>query len=463
MEHIFSQKLGIWGFGVVGQSVLRFARMRGCESITIVDAKENAQSYIPESDRPFVQFFVQTSETIHAMLETCDFIIPSPGVDLRNYQDYKQKFVAELDIFQHYTTTPTIAITGSVGKTTLTTLLGSLLEKTGVSNKTAGNIGNGMLDLISERNTANYSILEVSSFQLEHIKQFAPFIAIISNIYPNHLDRHETMQSYTQAKLRMLQLQKESDYSIVPWELRELLIDKEQFPAQKLWHYPHEISAGFIKEYVSSEPLYTVYQGCIIAVIHGTMRQIIPISQLAEVSLVANWIALIATLEALNIDVSQLISQDMQLTIPKHRIEHIGTYHGIPFYNDSKATIPAATLAAVEKLNAQQLILFIGGVSKGVDRAPFFKSLEGKVKYLYCFGREANQLTQYAQSNNISADAFENLEHAIKQYATLAERGDCVLFSPAGASFDLFENYKKRGEVFKALVQQAFENLGRLR
>lgn len=454
MNLTFSQKLGIWGFGIVGQSALRFARKHDCTSIIIVDTKANADSYIPESDRPFVQFFTQTPETIATMLEICDFIIPSPGIDLRNYQDYKDKFVTELDIFQHYTTISTIAITGSVGKTTLTTLLGSLLEQAEILNKTGGNIGNGMLDLIIENEPIDYAILELSSFQLEQSQQFCPRIGIISNIHPNHLDRHETMYAYAQAKLNMLRPQTNSDFSILPWELQELVCNTHQFQSRKIWHHQYELSHDFILAYTSSESLYGIFENSIVALSNASIRHIIPLSQLPEISLIANWIILIATLETLNIDTRTLITPHMPLHIPEHRIELVATYRDISFYNDSKATIPAATLAAVEKLNAQQLVLFIGGVSKGVDRAPLLQSLEGKTKSIYCFGSEAAQLVQYARANNLNALQFENLEQAVDFYFNHAQPSDTVLFSPAGASFDLFTDYKNRGTAFKELVKK---------
>lgn len=452
MNEIFDRTLGIRGFGIVGQSVLRFASSHGCNSFVIIDTKPEAELLIPEPQKDQVTFYLQTPDTIKTMLETCAFIVPSPGIDLK--KEYSKKCVAELDIFQHYNLDPVIAITGSVGKTTVTTLLGSLLEYAGFSAVTAGNIGTGMLDLVTDEHQYDYQVLEVSSFQLEHAAHFRPTLAIITNIYPNHLDRHGTIREYALAKMNIIHRQQSSDHAILPWDQREVLGDYSTASTQKTWHSKTHVSADFIQSYTATEPLYALFNNDIVRISCSSAIPIISLAQLPDISLVQNWIILAAALETLGVNTRHLITPDMSLSIPDHRIEHVATHKGAAFYNDSKSTIPASTLAALEKLNSKQLILFIGGVSKGVNREPFIKELANKVESLYCFGVEAAQLTEYAHRNNVPAEAFENLEEAIEYYFRQSKANDCVLFSPSGASFDLFANYQKRGESFKKLIQK---------
>ena len=136
----------------------------------------------------------------------------------------------------------------------------------------------------------------------------------------------------------------------------------------------------------------------------------------------------------------------------EHRLEHIAVIKGVVFYNDSKSTIPASTLAAVKNVTAKRIMLFLGGLSKGIDRTPLIAQLANKSIHVFCFGKEAEQLHAICAVNSIPSSSSANLDDAFALCVQTAGSGDCVLFSPAGSSFDLFENYEKRGEKFKQLV-----------
>lgn len=178
-------------------------------------------------------------------------------------------------------------------------------------------------------------------------------------------------------------------------------------------------------------------------------------TDLPPVTYEINWLIIIATLHILNIPAEQIFPLITSLKLPAYRLEKIATIRNIDFYNDAKSTAPAATLAAVEKLSKRPIILFLGGLSKNIDRSTLIKELShcSSLKAIYCFGAEAHQLAQFCMHNNIVAFAHEKLETALGSAFDHSIRGDQILFSPAGSSFDLFANYEERGKHFTHLVQ----------
>jgi UDP-N-acetylmuramoylalanine--D-glutamate ligase len=161
---------------------------------------------------------------------------------------------------------------------------------------------------------------------------------------------------------------------------------------------------------------------------------------------------MVAVLDTLQLAIAALATRAAAIAVPEHRLQCVATIDGVHFYNDSKATIPQATLAAVDKIGSSSIILLWGGVSKGVDRIPYIKQLASRVKYIICFGKEAAQLYQGCLDNRIPAIAVATLQEAVTHAVGQAKPGDHILFSPAGASYDLFQDYEKRGEAFLQLV-----------
>lgn len=191
-----SSRIGIWGFGVVGKSVADYLLSLAYSNITIMDKRtptEDEQHYLKKNN---IAWHQQCDE--ETFFNFCDILIPSPGVNIKlhHYATYISKWLHELDIFYNNFNKPIIAITGSVGKTSTTHILGKLLQHLSIPVAIGGNIGIPMLDLISRQNNVDYALLEVSSFQLLHCTQFAPQYAVITNIYPNHLDYHTTEDEF---------------------------------------------------------------------------------------------------------------------------------------------------------------------------------------------------------------------------------------------------------------------------
>lgn len=216
-----TKKIGIWGFGIVGKAALNYFQNQNKKNqIMIMDSRELTQQ---ENDLiKKIGGTIINQKECKKFLEENDIILASPGVDFSNYREYSNKLITELDIFSYENTKHVTAITGTIGKTSITHLLSTLINKN-EPIKTGGNIGIGMLNLL-EKSDAKKIILEISSFQLEYCKLFAPDLAIWTNFYPNHLDRHRTIEEYFKAKYTVLKYQREDQHSLVPLELAEKIV-----------------------------------------------------------------------------------------------------------------------------------------------------------------------------------------------------------------------------------------------
>jgi UDP-N-acetylmuramoylalanine--D-glutamate ligase len=216
-----NKKIGIWGFGIVGKAALKFFRSHEIP-ITVMDNKELSKQDYELLDTAKSNFVPQVN--CNEFLSNNDLILASPGIDLRPFASYKEKFITELDIFSSHTKKPIIAITGTIGKTTVTHFLSKILQKH-TTVQTGGNIGTGMLELLAQQDH-EITLLEVSSFQLEPCQIFAPDLAIWTNLYPNHLDRHTTIEDYFSAKCAILAKQKNNQQALIPIELASRIIQR---------------------------------------------------------------------------------------------------------------------------------------------------------------------------------------------------------------------------------------------
>src|SRR3990167_9468728 len=388
--------LGIWGYGISGRSLVNFLRTQNV-TLIVFDQRGLNVDDAKLFDACGIKFCSGEPE---AFLDMCDYVIPSPGVDVRKFDAYCDKFIAELDLFQQFFTKPIIGITGTLGKTTVTGLVAKALECVGISVCIGGNIGIGLFDLIAQQGHVEYAVLELSSFQLELCKSFTPVIALWTNFYPNHLDRHGSIDMYRMAKEKICM----SD-----------------------------------KTYLIKPPLH----------LHGTY--IIPARGFVE-----NWQLVIAVLEYFNI--AQEVINDVLMRLGtswglEHRLELVGDIDGVTFVNDSKATVPEATLAAVKLYDSSKTILLLGGLDKDIDRRPLVSQLKD-VKKVICFGGQAEKLYTICAEFGIASSMCATLKESFDIACNVAQRGDTVLLSPSGASFDLYKNYEERGTHFKKLVKE---------
>ncbi|MFC1842292.1 UDP-N-acetylmuramoyl-L-alanine--D-glutamate ligase [Candidatus Dependentiae bacterium] len=513
---IKNKKIGIWGFGKVGKSIIRYFidKSINCEDIKleILDQRKLTDQELEFLEKNNIKYthYTHTSDTIAAFLEHNDIIVPSPGIDInpyeKNYKKHKHKFISELYLFQEEINKitpkmPVIGVTGSVGKTTIVSLLDQILKLQDVNVWTGGNIGTPLLDIFIDtspkKNTPELALFELSSFQLENSKNFAPDLAIWTNFYPNHLDRHCDMESYFLAKANIIANQ---SCALLPFniikELKahnilsntsntcntgntgKLYFFSEHKPTQKELQIldPETVlfylDSNSVKSIKIVQVKNTSYgSGLDTSEVVSTIGNVGQWGEWAQFTFRENLLILFSSMYILGLKVykrkvlSDLVfSQKINIneTYNKHlahRLEKIATIEGVTFYNDSKATTGASTLAAIKKLHSEKdnnsnIILLLGGLSKGVDRAPLIKEIKDYTKQIISFGKEAQILRNMCQKEEVGCKSFDTLEKTIKAAFAQATKGDIILLSPAGSSFDLFQDYQARGERFKEIVLQ---------
>jgi len=442
------KKIGIWGYGVVGKAALQYLQSQTCH-LSVYDQKE---LLIQEKKHLAQQHItVYPPKSLSLFMNNNDSIIPSPGIDLSTYEAFKHKWLSEIDLFANAWHKPIIAVTGTVGKTTVTYLLTQLFNALNIPITVGGNIGVGMLDLIPQQKNVHYALLELSSWQLEQNTACAPTIALWTNFSENHLDRHKSMANYFDAKYQILAHQSATDYAILPLALLHQIYEKKPKSACIFFHdtKPHEKNIASLQE--NHRVIY--YHGSSLHLLaNGTTKTLCKNVSLPSYSFTQNWIAIYALLYALKLPIHIIESIDFSVLHQQHRLEYVCTRNGALFYNDSKSTTPASTIASVEKFKGKRIHLFLGGLSKGIDRRPLIKAIKNNTTYIYCFGQEANLLRSMCNQENISSYAHNTLNAAFKQCIKNCQPKDIVLFSPSGSSFDLFKNYEERGNIFNKMA-----------
>lgn len=504
------KNIGIWGFGIVGKSILRFLKETlpflqksgvNCGEqdfnwsdlhVYVWDEREISKEEIAEIKR-LGAYYIETKELLDDFLAVSDYVLVSPGVDCRDYEEYENKFICELDLFSKYFHKPTVAFTGTLGKTTIASVIYHIVNslaledfsffnkdqnKKGKNQKYSvslgGNIGRGLLDLVKDREKIDLAILEISSFQLERSRWYAPDIAVWTNFYPNHLNRHETIKNYFEAKWKLLAQQTGKQVVLLPVSLFEAYENLDE----KISSLKSQIC------FVSSRPLtskelervkshggkvFFAKNDCLYfsSFVSGSFipQKIAMLQYLPKVSFFENWIIILSTVYLLRGEVGFTFQEGWYKNISRldyevkgadqnidsHRMELFATVNGIDFYNDSKATVIQATQAAFDRLikNDRPVILIVGGQSKGVDRSSFLAQLSKvssrKLKKVFYLSKKSDIFQNYK--------TFDSLEKTVKEVMKVASPGDQILFSPGGSSFDLFENYKHRGNLFKELVR----------
>lgn len=443
-SYLSTKKIGIWGYGSTGKSAADYFHKLGC-NVEIIDQKKPSTTELQELETKNISFFEQSH--IEQFLENNELILASPGIDLRAYLAYHNKWITELDIFHAIWQKPVVAITGSIGKTTITHLLSLILQHAHKNVSTGGNIGTPMLDLIKEKKENSMALLEVSSFQLEQCKEFAPDLSIITNIYPNHLDRHGSLHEYQAAKAKIMAYQSNKHATLIPWNLRSTL------PTQAATNYfsATKQSSEDLNSIPADSKFFYVDDTALMLFHNGKTIPLIEREKLPTITFEDNWLIICAALNLLNVEIPDFNSIST-ITVPEHRLEKVAQVKGITFINDSKSTTPQSTMAAVNRLQKQPIMLLLGGLGKGIDRTNLILELKPKVKKIFCFGKEGKILKDICDSFAIENEFHETLDSAFGASSKQAQHGDQILLSPAGTSYDYYKNYIERGNHFKKMV-----------
>jgi len=377
-----------------------------------------------------------------------DLIVVSPGVPYDAPQLVQARLqgepvIGEIELAAENLVGSIIAITGSNGKTTTTTLVGEILAAAGVKTLVGGNIGTPAISLVERATPETITVLEVSSFQLETIKTFRPKVAVILNITPDHLDRHRTFDAYVNAKARIFENQQGSDFAVLNEDDETCLKLADVVKAPLFW---------FSRKKEVGQGAFVSEGRILFRDAHGEAE----IMLLSEIPLkgahnVDNVLAAVCTAALMGCRPDQIRKAVANFKAVEHRIEYVATINGVEYFNDSKATNVDATIKAVESF-PKNIHLILGGKDKGSPYTVLRDLLRERVKRVYTIGAAAAKIEAEIQGSTEVVHA-ETLENAIKRAHAVAQPGDVVLLAPACASFDQFKSYEHRGRLFKEVVK----------
>ncbi|MDE3199911.1 MAG: UDP-N-acetylmuramoyl-L-alanine--D-glutamate ligase [Acidobacteriota bacterium] len=444
------KKVLVVGLGKSGLAAALFLRRQGAQ-VTVSDIR-SAEALAKELPA-LLDEGIMVESGGHGLLtfRRQDLIVVSPGVPLDTPELVQVKafglpVIGELELAARFLKGKILAITGSNGKTTTTALVGEILEASGLPTLVGGNIGVPVISLIDESKDDTWSVLEVSSFQLETTEQFHPAIAVILNITPDHLDRHGSFENYALAKERIFAAQTEKDFVVLNADNVRAAAAAARSAAPVYWFsVEHQVQVGAWIE-------------------DGTVRfrkaqdaeteTIMPLSAipLKGSHNVENVLAAVCATRLAGASAEAIRSAVEKFKAVEHRLEFVATLNGVEFYNDSKATNVDATAKAIAAF-PKGVHLILGGKDKNSDYTQLTDLLRSRVRAVYTIGSAAPKIESHLRGV-VSLHSCETLDRAVSAAATAAHPGDIVLLAPACSSFDQFENYEHRGRVFKELVNE---------
>ena len=444
------------GLGMTGLSVARYLASRQ-RPFAVVDSREEPPG-LDQFRSEFPGVLLTLGAISDEALQGAATLVVSPGVGLDEPAISRAiaagaKVCGDIDLFREEVSAPIVAITGSNGKSTVTTLVGEMARHCGRRVAVAGNIGLPVLDLLRQNEQPELYVLELSSFQLERCENLRAEVATVLNLSADHMDRYSGMVAYHQAKHRIFRGCKQAVINRGDNLSNPLVSDQVA-----LWSFgldkPDFHGFGLIeKEGVE----YLAYQ----------FEPLLPVSSLkiAGRHNIENALAALALGMAVGLPLVGMVEALEQFAGLPHRCQFVAERDGVRFYNDSKGTNVGATIAAIQGLAGQgpvdqelngktaSIVLIAGGIGKGADFAPLAPVMKKYCKAVVLIGESAGAIGAQCDQS-ITTRRADSMDEAVALAAELAESGDQVLLSPACASFDMFENYQHRGDQFAAAVHE---------
>ena len=376
-----------------------------------------------------------------------DLIVVSPGVPvdappLVQARSLGESVIGEIELAAQFLPGPIVAITGSNGKTTTTTLTGEIMTASGFPALVGGNIGTPAISLAERAKPGTVIVLEISSFQLETIQSFRPKVAVVLNVTPDHLDRHRTFEIYAAAKTRIFENQQSEDCAVLNADDLTCVAMSKKTRAQVYWFSrQNEVERGA-----------WVREGNIVFRDGSGQREIMQVTEipLKGAHNLENVLAAVCASVLMGCAAEKIRQAVHEFKAVEHRLEFVASIGGVDYYNDSKATNVDATIKALESFPSN-IHLILGGKDKGSDYTVLNDLLRKRVKRVYTIGAAAGKIESQIKGPEVVH--AETLENAIRQAHASAKPGDVVLLAPACASFDQFKSYEHRGRVFKEVIQ----------
>jgi UDP-N-acetylmuramoylalanine--D-glutamate ligase len=448
MLELKGKKVLVVGLGKSGLAAAIFLRRQGAH-VTVSDIR--SAEALAKDIPALLDEGINVEAGGHGLLtfRRQDLIVVSPGVpldtpELVQARNLGRPIIGELELAARYLRGHILAVTGSNGKTTTTSLIGEILEKSGLPTQVGGNIGVPVVALIEGSTDDTWNVLEVSSFQLETTEQFHPRIAVILNITPDHLDRHGTFENYALAKERIFLEQTQNDCCVLNADNPRAAAAADRSKASVYWFsLKHAVEQG---AWVDNNSI--VFRSSPTAA-PETIAPLTSIPLKGDHN-IENVLASVCAARLAGASVESIRKAVEEFKAVEHRLEFVATVNGIDVYNDSKATNVDATAKAIAAFPGN-IHLILGGKDKNSDYTELNDLLRARVKAVYTIGSAAAKIESHLRGI-VPIHSCETLDKAVAAIAAAAHPGDIILLAPACSSFDQFENYEQRGRVFKQLV-----------
>ena len=442
------KKILVVGLGKSGLAAALFLRRRGAQ-VTVSDVR-SAEALAKEIPA-LLDEGIAVEAGGHGLLtfRRQDLIVVSPGVPLNTPEIVQVKgfglpVIGEVELAARYLKGKVLAITGSNGKTTTTSLCGEILAAGGLTVAVGGNIGLPVIALVDDSTDSGWSVLEVSSFQLETTDKFRPDIAVILNITPDHLDRHGSFGNYVAAKERIFARQTADDALVLNWDDPVTRDSAGRASSRVFW---------FSRSAAVERGCYVAAGEIVFKASEGAATE--PVVSIAAIPLkgahnVENVLAAVCAARLAGVSAEAIRSAVESFHAVEHRLEFVATLNAVDYYNDSKATNVDAAAKAIASF-AGGIHLILGGKDKNSDYTQLSQLLRERVKTVYTIGSAAEKIESHIRGD-VPIVRAGTLAEAVGKAGEAAAPGEVVLLAPACSSFDQFENYEERGRVFKELV-----------
>ena len=436
------KKVSVIGIGISNRPLIKYLNKAGA-IVTAYDKRTKAELGEIWEEMSALGIKMVLGEDYLDNLEG-EIIFKTPGLRFDNpaLQEARSrgaKITSEMEVFFDVCPCKIIAVTGSDGKTTTTTLIYEILEKSGYKVWLGGNIGKPLLCDTEKMEPSDIVVLELSSFQL-HTMRKSPHIAVITNITPNHLDMHKDYQEYIDAKKNIMLYQSKGD---------KLVVNASNEETEKIG----KEAKGILLDFSSKKDAYVTLSG------GDIIRDGKPVLKIADIKIpgmhnIENYMAAIAAVEGLARD-EAILEVAKTFGGVEHRIELIRVLDGVKYYNSSIDSSPNRTINTL-KVFKNKVILIAGGKDKGIPYDDLGRPLAEKVKVLILIGKTADKIEAALENyeNDVKIVRCKTYEEVVKTAYSLAKDGDIVVLSPASTSFDMFNNFEERGNLFKELVNK---------
>lgn len=443
-----NKKVLVCGMARSGIAAAKLLQKSGAKVI-LQDLKKREQLLTVISELENTEIEILTGKNPDDIICSMDLVVLSPGIPadlpfLKNAAEKGIEVISEIELAYRFCKCPVFAITGTNGKTTTTALLGEIIKNYNKNTYVVGNIGNAFSSEVDFMDEKSYCICEVSSFQLETITSFKPNYGAVLNISPDHLDRHYTIENYTNIKEHIFSNQDQGEYLILNYD--DALCRKMKEKSKSTIYFfsaKEKLSEGI---FLDENNIYIKAKGFDESLISISELKILGTHNYEN----AMAAAMMAVCAGVPLDIIRKTLREFHSV--EHRIEFVRTVKGIDFYNDSKGTNPDSSVKAVEAM-VKPTVLIGGGYDKGADYTDWVKSFKGSVKKIILIGETSDKIAACCMAHGFNTvEKSGTLEEAVLRAYESAVSGDAVLLSPACASWGMFKDYEERGRLFKEYV-----------